>query len=76
MSAEKLLKEYASGRRDFAGLNLANANLFNSDLIGVNLTKADLRRTNLVFAFLNAPPLTMPIYRVQNSVAQLLTKQS
>jgi uncharacterized protein YjbI with pentapeptide repeats len=41
MSAEKFLKDYASGRRDFASINLANANLFNSDLIGVNLTKAD-----------------------------------
>ena len=53
MSVEKLLKEYAAGRRDFASVNLANANLFSSDLIGVNFTKADLRRTNLVFAYLN-----------------------
>jgi hypothetical protein len=50
MTREELLNKYANGERDFAGANLAYANLAGAYLAGANLTGAYLARADLTGA--------------------------
>jgi hypothetical protein len=55
ISGEELLRRYATGERDFSGIDLRRADLSEADLRGINLSGADLsgadlRESNLRFA--------------------------
>ncbi|BAZ13361.1 WD-40 repeat-containing protein [Calothrix sp. NIES-4071] len=52
-SIKKLLSAYARGERDFARINLENADLSKLDLSGINLSNANLRKAKLVGAKLS-----------------------
>ncbi|MBW4650744.1 MAG: pentapeptide repeat-containing protein [Kastovskya adunca ATA6-11-RM4] len=56
-SAQLLLKQYGTGRRDFREIDLINVNLSNADLSGVNLSSSDIRGTNLSRAILKEAKL-------------------
>lgn len=45
--AEGLLAAYQKGERDFAQVNLENANLRKANLVGINLQRANLKGANL-----------------------------
>ena len=49
---ERLLAEYAEGKRDFGAIDLSNADLRFADLHDANLSWADLRGANLGYAYL------------------------
>lgn len=57
MEVEELLKRYAAGERDFAGLNLCEVNLSRVNLSGVNLSNAILSIANLSGANLSGANL-------------------
>ena len=50
---ERLLAEYAEGKRDFGAIDLSNADLRFADLHDANLSWADLRGANLGYANLS-----------------------
>jgi uncharacterized protein YjbI with pentapeptide repeats len=47
MTGKELLRRYATGERDFSGLDLRKADLSEADLRGINLRGADLRGADL-----------------------------
>lgn len=55
---KKVLERYQRGERDFARINLENANLNQVDLAGVNLSKANLRGAKLSHANLSGANLS------------------
>ncbi len=57
MEVEELLKKYASGERDFVGLNLCEVNLSRVNLSGANLSNAILSIANLSGANLSGTNL-------------------
>jgi uncharacterized protein YjbI with pentapeptide repeats len=72
MTAEELLQRYATGERDFSGvdlsgvslseaslseINLTNADLSSTDLTGIDLTGADLNGSNLMYSKLRGAKL-------------------
>lgn len=52
-SLKNLLEAYQRGKREFAQINLENADLSQLDLAGINLSNANLRKAKLVGAKLN-----------------------
>lgn len=67
MDPEQLLEQYAAGIRDFAGVNLSEANLS-----GVNLSKANLAQANLSVANLSGANLhEANLSRAKFNVARL-----
>jgi uncharacterized protein YjbI with pentapeptide repeats len=68
MNVREILQQYASGLRDFSGLNLSELNLSGANLSGANLNAANLSvanlsganlsRTNLIRAKLNVARLS------------------
>jgi uncharacterized protein YjbI with pentapeptide repeats len=58
MDVEELLVKYAGGERNFAGINLIEANLSGVNLSGVNLSGANLSVSNLSGANLSGANLT------------------
>ncbi|RUT02047.1 hypothetical protein DSM106972_061220 [Dulcicalothrix desertica PCC 7102] len=52
-SVKNLLEAYQCGKREFAQLNLENADLSQLDLSGINLSNANLRKAKLVGTKLN-----------------------
>jgi hypothetical protein len=57
MTAEELLERYASGERDFSGVDLREARLSRADLSEINLSGADLIGANLTGANLTGARL-------------------
>ncbi|MUG96516.1 hypothetical protein F7734_30930 [Scytonema sp. UIC 10036] len=58
MNVEEFLDKYASGTRDFYGIELCEANLSGAKLSGANLSKADLSVINLSGANLSEANLS------------------
>ena len=57
MDAEELLWRYRGGERDFTSVDLSGFSLVAQDLIDIVLNQADLRKSNLTFAYLNLAQL-------------------
>ena len=57
MDADELLWRYRGGERDFTAVNVSGFSLFSQDLIDIILNQADLRKSNLTFAYLNRAQL-------------------
>jgi uncharacterized protein YjbI with pentapeptide repeats len=47
MTREELLERYATGERDFSGVDLESVDLSNTELRGIIFRRANLRQTNL-----------------------------
>ena len=47
MTAEELLERYATGERDFKGVDLSGVDLKDAELRGINLSQANLSGTDL-----------------------------
>ncbi len=58
MTAGELLERYASGERDFSGVDLVGCNLSDADLPGINLSGANLNGSNLRYANLTGANLS------------------
>ena len=50
-------KNYCGGERDFTSVDLSGFSLVAQDLIDIVLNQADLRKSNLTFAYLNLAQL-------------------
>ena len=48
ITAEELLRRYADGERDFAGVDLHGVDLSGAVLTGINLDRADLSKATTV----------------------------
>ncbi|MEH2448859.1 MAG: pentapeptide repeat-containing protein [Nostoc sp.] len=57
MNAEELLRRYAAGERNFAGVDLSSVDLREAELTRINLVGANLRGVNLTGANLNCSAL-------------------
>lgn len=74
MEVEEILKKYADGERNFAGLNLCEVNLSRVNLSGANLSNASLSIANLSGANLSGASLANAKLNVTRLSGANLTK--